>query len=228
MQDGAAALVGTHDFSAFRAAECQAKSPVRTLSSVSISAAGDVVRFDFRANAYLHHMIRNVVGALVHVGAGKQTPSWIGELLAARDRTRAPPTFSPTGFISRASSTRPNGRCRRRAVRSRLRSSEPMAIARTRVKICGITPRRGRLGRHARGRGRDRPGAVGGLAAQRPRSSRAARSPRRYLRSSRSSDCSSTPSPSTCTRRWRAFRSISCSSTARSRRISAAASDAAT
>jgi len=98
MQDGAAALVGTHDFSAFRAAECQAKSPVRTLSSVSISAAGDVVRFDFRANAYLHHMIRNVVGALVQVGAGKQSPSWIGELLAARDRTRAAPTFSPDGL----------------------------------------------------------------------------------------------------------------------------------
>jgi tRNA pseudouridine38-40 synthase len=98
MQDGAAALVGTHDFSAFRASECQAKSPVRTLSSVSISAAGDVVRFDFRANAYLHHMIRNVVGALVHVGAGKQSPSWIGELLAARDRTRAAPTFSPDGL----------------------------------------------------------------------------------------------------------------------------------
>jgi len=98
MRDGAAALVGTHDFSAFRAAECQAKSPVRTLSSVSISAAGHLVRFDFRANAYLHHMIRNIVGALVHVGAGKHPPSWIGELLAARDRTRAAPTFSPDGL----------------------------------------------------------------------------------------------------------------------------------
>jgi tRNA pseudouridine38-40 synthase len=98
MQDGAAALVGTHDFSAFRASECQAKSPVRTLSSVSISAGGEVVRFDFRANAYLHHMIRNIVGALVYVGAGRQPPCWIGELLAARDRTRAAPTFSPDGL----------------------------------------------------------------------------------------------------------------------------------
>jgi tRNA pseudouridine38-40 synthase len=70
MQEAAAALVGTQDFSAFRAAECQAKSPVRTLTSVSIAAAGDVLRFDFRANAYLHHMIRNIVGALVFVGAG--------------------------------------------------------------------------------------------------------------------------------------------------------------
>ena len=98
MQEGAATLVGTHDFSAFRAAECQANSPVRTLASVSIGAAGDVLRFDFCANAYLHHMIRNVVGALVQVGAGKQSPSWIGELLAARDRTRAAPTFSPDGL----------------------------------------------------------------------------------------------------------------------------------
>jgi tRNA pseudouridine38-40 synthase len=98
MQEGAAALVGTHDFSAFRAAECQAKSPVRTLSNVSIAAAGDVLRFDFRANAYLHHMIRNIVGALVHVGAGKHPPSWLGELLAGRDRTRAAPTFSADGL----------------------------------------------------------------------------------------------------------------------------------
>ena len=98
MREGAAALVGTHDFSAFRAAECQAKTPVRTLSNVSIEPAGEALRFDFRANAYLHHMIRNVVGALVYVGAGKHPPSWIGELLAGRDRTRAAPTFAPDGL----------------------------------------------------------------------------------------------------------------------------------
>ncbi len=98
MQEGAAALVGTHDFSAFRASECQAKSPVRTLASVAIAAAGDVLRFDFRANAYLHHMIRNIVGALVYVGAGKQAPVWMAELLAGRDRTRAAPTFAPDGL----------------------------------------------------------------------------------------------------------------------------------
>jgi tRNA pseudouridine38-40 synthase len=98
MQESAAALVGTHDFSAFRAAECQAKSPVRTLSNLSIAAVGDVVRFDFTANAYLQHMIRNIVGALVYVGAAKQPPSWIGELLAGRDRTRAAPTFAPDGL----------------------------------------------------------------------------------------------------------------------------------
>ena len=98
MRAGAACLAGTHDFSAFRAAECQAKSPVRTLASVSIAEAGDVLRFDFRANAYLHHMIRNIVGALVYVGAGKQAPVWMAELLAGRDRTRAAPTFAPDGL----------------------------------------------------------------------------------------------------------------------------------
>jgi tRNA pseudouridine38-40 synthase len=98
MRDGAVALVGTHDFSAFRAAECQAKSPVRTLSDVSIAPAGEVLRFEFCANAYLHHMIRNIVGSLVYVGAGKHPPSWIGELLAGRDRTRAAPTFAPDGL----------------------------------------------------------------------------------------------------------------------------------
>jgi tRNA pseudouridine38-40 synthase len=98
MQDAADALVGTHDFSAFRAAECQAASPTRTLATVSVVAAGEYVRFDFCANAFLHHMIRNIVGALVYVGAGKHPPSWVGELLAGRDRTRAAPTFSPAGL----------------------------------------------------------------------------------------------------------------------------------
>jgi len=98
MQVAADALVGTHDFSAFRAAECQAASPLRTLATASVAAAGEYVRFDFCANAFLHHMIRNIVGALVYVGAGKHPPSWVGELLAGRDRTRAAPTFSPDGL----------------------------------------------------------------------------------------------------------------------------------
>jgi tRNA pseudouridine38-40 synthase len=98
MQAAAGALTGTHDFSAFRAAECQAKSPVRTLSELSISATSGHLRFDFCANAFLHHMIRNIVGALVYVGAGKHPSAWIGELLAGRDRTRAAPTFAPDGL----------------------------------------------------------------------------------------------------------------------------------
>ncbi|HET7032364.1 MAG TPA: tRNA pseudouridine(38-40) synthase TruA, partial [Casimicrobiaceae bacterium] len=62
------------------------------------AADGDLLRFDFRADAFLQHMIRNIVGSLVYVGAGKQRPSWIAELLAARDRTRAASTFAPDGL----------------------------------------------------------------------------------------------------------------------------------
>jgi len=98
IEKAAAALVGTHDFSAFRAAECQARSPSRTLTTASIAAVGEYVRFDFCANAFLHHMIRNIVGALISVGAGKHPPSWIAELLAGRDRTRGAPTFAPDGL----------------------------------------------------------------------------------------------------------------------------------
>ena len=98
MREGAAALVGTHDFSAFRAALCQAKTPVKTIAAATLGAHGDCIRFDFSANAFLHHMIRNIVGALVHVGAGKAPPAWIGELLAGRDRSRGPATFAADGL----------------------------------------------------------------------------------------------------------------------------------
>lgn len=98
MRAGAAHLPGTRDFSAFRAAECQAKSPVKTLSRVAIATEPPFVRFDFSANAFLHHMVRNVVGALVHVGSGRQPPDWIATLVAARDRTRAAPTFAADGL----------------------------------------------------------------------------------------------------------------------------------
>ena len=98
MREAAAALAGTHDFSAFRAAECQAATPVRTLSPVRVVTDGEVVRFDFSANAFLHHMIRNIVGALVYVGAGKEPVAWIADLIAARDRTRAAPTFAADGL----------------------------------------------------------------------------------------------------------------------------------
>ena len=91
-------LVGTHDFSSFRAAECQAKSPVKTLLRADITRAGELIRFDFSASAFLHHMIRNIVGALVYVGAGRLPPEAMLALLVARDRTRAPPTFAPDGL----------------------------------------------------------------------------------------------------------------------------------
>jgi tRNA pseudouridine38-40 synthase len=98
MRVGAAHLAGTHDFSAFRAAECQAKSPVKSLTRIAIDAQGSLIRFDFSADAFLHHMLRNIIGSLVYVGAGKHPPEWMAELLAARDRTRAAPTFAPDGL----------------------------------------------------------------------------------------------------------------------------------
>jgi tRNA pseudouridine38-40 synthase len=98
MRAGATHLAGTHDFSSFRAAECQAKSPVKTLSRAAIAQDGTIVRFDFSANAFLHHMVRNIVGSLVYVGAGRQPPGWIADLLAARNRARAAPTFAGDGL----------------------------------------------------------------------------------------------------------------------------------
>ena len=98
MNAAAMHLLGTHDFSAFRAAECQAKSPVKTMIHIDVKQQGPFVRFEFSATAFLHHMVRNIVGALVQVGAGKHEPSWIPELLAAGDRTRAAPTFAADGL----------------------------------------------------------------------------------------------------------------------------------
>ena len=98
MRAAAARLLGTHDFSTFRSAQCQAKSPVRELRDVSIERDGDIIRFRFEANAFLHHMVRNIVGCLVYVGKGKHAPDWSGHLLRARDRAVAAPTFAPHGL----------------------------------------------------------------------------------------------------------------------------------
>jgi len=98
MRRAAAALVGTHDFSAFRAAECQAKSPVKTLRSLAVVRRGAYWRFDFDADAFLHHMVRNIVGSLVMVGSGARSESWLGDVLASRDRSLAAPTFPPHGL----------------------------------------------------------------------------------------------------------------------------------
>ena len=98
MTSAARCLVGRHDFSSFRASECQAKSPVKTLSHAAIATIGEFIRFDFSADAFLHHMIRNIVGALVDVGAGSHPPEWIATLLDARDRTQGAPTFGATGL----------------------------------------------------------------------------------------------------------------------------------
>ena len=92
------ALWGTHDFSAFRAAECQAKSPVKTIYSASVQPRGSVLRFDFHADAFLHHMIRNIMGTLVYIGSGRQPSGWLKDLLAQKDRKLAAPTFAPDGL----------------------------------------------------------------------------------------------------------------------------------
>ena len=98
MEQAAVQLLGEHDFSAFRASACQAKTPVKFLRSIRIFRRGSYWRFDFEADAFLHHMIRNIMGCLVAVGQGSQSPGWLGELLRARDRTAAAPTFGPTGL----------------------------------------------------------------------------------------------------------------------------------
>ncbi len=92
------ALWGTHDFSAFRAADCQAKSPVKTIHSAVVQQRGSLLRFDFHADAFLHHMIRNIMGTLAYIGNGRQPSGWLKELIAQKDRKLAAPTFSPDGL----------------------------------------------------------------------------------------------------------------------------------
>lgn len=98
MQAAAALLIGEHDFSAFRSAECQATSPVKTMRCIDIHRHGAYWRFEFDASAFLHHMVRNVMGCLVTVGQGARTPQWLAEVLAARERRHAAPTFAPQGL----------------------------------------------------------------------------------------------------------------------------------
>lgn len=102
MQQAIVHLLGEHDFSSFRAAQCQAKSPVKTISRIEISrrtgAGSSYWRFEFEANAFLHHMIRNIMGCLLAIGQGNQPPDWLAEVVAARRRDAAAPTFSPDGL----------------------------------------------------------------------------------------------------------------------------------
>ena len=98
MEQAAALLLGEHDFSAFRAAECQSPTPVKTLKAITIARRGAYWRFEFEANAFLHHMVRNLMGTLLAVGQGSRAPGWAGEVLASRDRSLAAPTFAPDGL----------------------------------------------------------------------------------------------------------------------------------
>lgn len=98
MAEAGKLLEGTHDFTSFRAAECQANTPIRTMHRVALSRSGEFVTFEFRANAFLHHQIRNMVGALLWVGLGRRPQAWIGELLACKDRSKGAATFAPDGL----------------------------------------------------------------------------------------------------------------------------------
>ncbi|MGH8250808.1 MAG: tRNA pseudouridine(38-40) synthase TruA [Steroidobacteraceae bacterium] len=98
MHEAAQALVGEHDFTSFRAAECQSPTAKRHVDSISVTGEGPVVTIEVSANAFLQHMVRNIAGTLMQVGAGERPPAWVGETLAARDRTRAGIT-APAGGL---------------------------------------------------------------------------------------------------------------------------------
>ncbi len=98
MRSAAQLLLGEHDFSAFRSAECQAASPVKTLRRIHIERSGAYWRFEFEASAFLHHMVRNILGCLVAVGTGTRDARWLAGVLAARDRSLAAPTFPADGL----------------------------------------------------------------------------------------------------------------------------------
>jgi tRNA pseudouridine38-40 synthase len=100
MREGAAHLLGEHDFTSLRASSCQARSPCKTVHGIDIELAPDgrTWSFDFHANAFLHHMVRNIMGCLIAVGSGARDPAWIAQVLSARERAAAAPTFMPDGL----------------------------------------------------------------------------------------------------------------------------------
>ena len=98
MHQAAQALLGEHDFSAFRASACQAQHAVRRMTDISVTREGKIVTFSIEGNAFLHHMVRNIVGSLLLVGKAEKDPAWISQLLVGRDRTRAGPTAPAAGL----------------------------------------------------------------------------------------------------------------------------------
>lgn len=98
MQEAARVLEGTHNFSSFAATACQAKSPIKHCYRVELAEQGPFLRFHIRANAFLHHMVRNIIGALVQIGSGRQPVSWMADLLQACNSRIAIPTFMPDGL----------------------------------------------------------------------------------------------------------------------------------
>lgn len=98
MHTAAQALTGTHDFSSYRALACQAKSPVRTLHHISVQRCGEIIEIEVEANAFLHHMVRNIAGVLITIGKGEADSSWPKEVLELRDRRLGGVTASPDGL----------------------------------------------------------------------------------------------------------------------------------
>jgi tRNA pseudouridine38-40 synthase len=91
-------LLGEHDFSSFRSSQCQAKSPVRKIFELKIIQKGSLIFIALRGNAFLHHMVRNIVGALVQIGQGRRSVDYMADLLAVKDRTKGAPTFHADGL----------------------------------------------------------------------------------------------------------------------------------
>lgn len=98
MREGAKCLLGEHDFTSFRAAQCQARHPVRTILRLDLVQKADLIVMEIQANAFLHHMVRNIMGVLMSVGNGEREPSWVQEVLDARDRRAAGTTAPPCGL----------------------------------------------------------------------------------------------------------------------------------
>jgi tRNA pseudouridine38-40 synthase len=98
MQRAAQALVGEHDFTAFRTLACQARTPFRNVHSLQVERSGDHVLIDIEANAFLHHMVRNIVGSLLPIGCGERDEGWLARLLAGKDRSAAGPTAAAAGL----------------------------------------------------------------------------------------------------------------------------------
>ncbi|MCH9757445.1 MAG: tRNA pseudouridine(38-40) synthase TruA [Gammaproteobacteria bacterium] len=98
MQEAAQCLLGKHDFTSFRAVQCGAETPVREIQKIEVFRRGDLVILDIKANAFLHHMVRNIAGVLMAVGQGRQEVAWVDEVLRAKDRKRGAETAPPYGL----------------------------------------------------------------------------------------------------------------------------------
>ncbi|MCD8340390.1 MAG: tRNA pseudouridine(38-40) synthase TruA [Burkholderiales bacterium] len=102
MQEATTSLIGTHDFSSFRAAGCQSKTPIKTISEMSVDRFGRLIRIRVKADGFLYHMVRNIVGCLVYIGTGARPVEWMQEVLEAKSRDAAAPTSYPAGlYLSR-------------------------------------------------------------------------------------------------------------------------------